>query len=40
MITWAKTSEFIFDDNNNIIIIDKNAYKNFSNKINTNMRKM
>ena len=37
MITWAKTSEFIFDKNNKLIIRDKNALKKYTNKISTHL---
>jgi len=36
-IIWAKNSEFIYDNNENIIVKDENARKKYTNSINTHL---
>ena len=36
-IIWAKNSEFIYDNYGNLIVKNKNAFKEYSDKVHSNM---
>lgn len=37
MIIWAKSSEFIYNNNGNLIVKNKNAFEKYTDKVHTNM---